>query len=295
MNAREPGTYIELDNSWADPGWVRVPNTIARCTTISRGAKGFVLEVASHTPGHRLTMADLISSSTDGRDATRARITELEQAGFLTRYRERDTNGRLGAVVYRLHVTPQTPRSEPETDFPALAEPTPENPTLVNPVTSKKTKDLEDKRSKDLATAGATADAAQLELVPSGPGLKPAKDQTATDGFDQFWSVYPRKIGKGNARRAWTTAIKKAPAEQITRAVRRFAASRKGQDPTFTPHAATWLNGERWADEPEAVRNGSAPGEQRRGEHGEQVLVNGRWVLDRSALPASDWRRFSEQ
>jgi hypothetical protein len=48
-------------------------------------------------------------------------------------------------------------------------------------------------------------------------------------------------------------------------------------------------------------RNGrlSQPGEplaeRRRGEHGEQVWVNGRWVLDRSALPASDWRRFSEQ
>ncbi|OKO71893.1 hypothetical protein AC630_31760 [Bradyrhizobium sp. AS23.2] len=31
----------------------------------------------------------------------------------------------------------------------------------------------------------------------------------------------------------------------------RYAAERTGQDPKFTKHPATWLNGECWKDEPE--------------------------------------------
>lgn len=57
----------------------------------------------------------------------------------------------------------------------------------------------------------------------------------------------------------------------------------------------TWMrNAGKYAQQ-RAGKPGEPGKEQRRGEHGEQVLVNGRWVLDRSALPASDWRRFSDQ
>lgn len=78
------------------------------------------------------------------------------------------------------------------------------------------------------------------------------------ESFEEFWTRYPRKIAKGTARKAWTTAVKKADADQIVNAARSFAARSAGADPKFVPHAATWLNGERWSDETETQQAESA-------------------------------------
>lgn len=69
--------------------------------------------------------------------------------------------------------------------------------------------------------------------------------------FEDWWKLYPRKVSKGQARTAWRTARKKAPLQQLTEAVARFAEAVKGKDQTYIAHAATWLNGERWLDAPD--------------------------------------------
>lgn len=69
------------------------------------------------------------------------------------------------------------------------------------------------------------------------------------DDFEEWWQEYPRKKGKGTALRAYRTARKKISAEELLDAVQHFAIQVKGKDQTFTPHASTWLNGERWNDE----------------------------------------------
>jgi len=68
--------------------------------------------------------------------------------------------------------------------------------------------------------------------------------------FDQFWEVYPRKVCKKPAQQAWKSAIKRCDPLTIISAARRYAESRKGQDQTFTCHAATWLRQDRWEDWP---------------------------------------------
>lgn len=67
------------------------------------------------------------------------------------------------------------------------------------------------------------------------------------DEFAEFWDAYPRKIGKGAAQKAWRGAVRKASAEDIIAAVKRFTWP---EDKTYIPHPSTWLNAERWADEP---------------------------------------------
>lgn len=67
--------------------------------------------------------------------------------------------------------------------------------------------------------------------------------------FDAFWSEVPRKIGKGAARKAYASALRKTDAETLLEAMRRFAASQAGKDAQFIPHPSTWLNAERWTDE----------------------------------------------
>ncbi|CAN7518535.1 DUF1376 domain-containing protein [Brucella pseudogrignonensis] len=65
----------------------------------------------------------------------------------------------------------------------------------------------------------------------------------------QFWPAYPRRVGKGQALKAFRAARKQNDLETIMAGVRRYAASRQGENPEFTKHASTWLNGQCWLDE----------------------------------------------
>ena len=67
--------------------------------------------------------------------------------------------------------------------------------------------------------------------------------------FEEFWSEYPAKKGKGQARKAFKAALKKATFDELMTALRVFSEATRATDKQFIPHASTWLNGERWLDE----------------------------------------------
>lgn len=73
--------------------------------------------------------------------------------------------------------------------------------------------------------------------------------QPAADTFDAWWKAYPRREGKGHARRAYAAALKKAPAAVLLAAAQRYAIERANEPPRFTKLPTTWLNGECWLDE----------------------------------------------
>lgn len=76
-------------------------------------------------------------------------------------------------------------------------------------------------------------------------------EETIEHEFENhFWPVYPRKAGKGQALKAYRAARKRAELDVILEGVRRYSSERSGEDPTFTRHGATWLNGQGWLDEP---------------------------------------------
>lgn len=78
--------------------------------------------------------------------------------------------------------------------------------------------------------------------------LEPSND--IHQQFNSFWEVYPRKLGKGEAKAAFAKAVNKFGAEIILEGVTRFAADPNLPAVQFIPRAATWLNQERWEDEP---------------------------------------------
>ena len=69
--------------------------------------------------------------------------------------------------------------------------------------------------------------------------------------FEAFWSAYPRRIGKGNAERAFHKAAKKNGAPVILDALQGWCSywERNGTEMQFIPHPATWLNRCGWLDE----------------------------------------------
>lgn len=76
-------------------------------------------------------------------------------------------------------------------------------------------------------------------------------DLNTDPDFCAFWDAYPRKVDKGHARKAWISVMKKGgvePAAIIAGAVAYRNDPQRKPDITFTAHASTWLNGERWTD-----------------------------------------------
>jgi hypothetical protein len=65
--------------------------------------------------------------------------------------------------------------------------------------------------------------------------------------FEEFWSSYPRRQARRNAEAAYRSALKRAPHGEILQGLKGYAFS---TDPKFIPLATTWLNGDRWRDEP---------------------------------------------
>ena len=95
------------------------------------------------------------------------------------------------------------------------------------------------------------------ELIPS-----PATPSRTSDpiGFAEFWQEYPRKVGKDDARKAYTKALKRATAPRILLAAHRYATDPNLPDRQFIPHPSKWLNDGRWDDDPLPARSsGTTP------------------------------------
>jgi DNA-binding transcriptional ArsR family regulator len=76
-----------------------------------------------------------------------------------------------------------------------------------------------------------------------------SKDDEVNYYFDQLWEMYPRKVGKGQARKAYVAASKKIDFFDLLPKLEAYVSTLDGKDKQYMPHLATWLNGERWADE----------------------------------------------
>jgi hypothetical protein len=83
----------------------------------------------------------------------------------------------------------------------------------------------------------------------SKPARQPDSAQAAA--FARFYEFYPRHVGKKPARTAWLK-INPGPAltQTIMQAVERYREQVKDTEEHFILHPATWLNQERWEDEP---------------------------------------------
>lgn len=93
----------------------------------------------------------------------------------------------------------------------------------------------------------------------SDSDINPLSGKPDDLAFIEFWNVYPRKVAKQAAMKAWKRlALSDADVSKAMTALR--IASQSDQwvkdDGKFIPHAATWLNGRRFEDEEVMPRRG---------------------------------------
>jgi len=112
---------------------------------LSLKAKGLLSQMLSLPEDWDYTLAGLAKINAEGRDAIRAAVQELEQAGYIRRSRVRDDKGCLRGTEYVIYERPQQPDGDgPESPAgdvaeplfspqPALEEPAEDAPALENP------------------------------------------------------------------------------------------------------------------------------------------------------------------
>lgn len=78
-------------------------------------------------------------------------------------------------------------------------------------------------------------------------------DQTL---FDRFWTCYPRKVSKPQAKKAFQTALKKVDLETLILGLEHYKdhLQKTKTDEKFVKHPATWLNAEGWNDYTPALK-----------------------------------------
>ncbi|MFD4957117.1 helix-turn-helix domain-containing protein [Microbacterium sp. NPDC058389] len=74
------------------------------------------------------------------------------------------------------------------------------------------------------------------------------RDVVNAQGFDAFWSIWPRKDSRKTAEAAWSRAVRRTEPGVILAAARAYVDSPHRPEKQFVPYGATWLNGDRWND-----------------------------------------------
>lgn len=229
------------------PHYGRTPRELLRDPKITARAKALygLLDDYADSEGRafpsRRLLGESLGCSTDSIDRA---VAELEAAGWLARTVRRRPDRTFAATVYSLEWSPGGSRTgaamQPHgcgggsrTGAEGVAAPVP---------TEEEPQEEEPQEALML-----TADAAS-ERAPASGLSKPERDGL----FEQFWSTYPRKTGKGTARSKFDRLARRdaALARAAIDGARRLATDPNLPEPQFIPHPTTWLNREGWHDEP---------------------------------------------
>lgn len=183
--------------------------------------------LASHADRHedqgwKMSRQQIADESGLGLKTVARALSELQALGLIEIRHNYTPDGDLGWSTYWVkvgtNVSPGTPQDDPVSHYPSTYPTT--DPTICSSV---------DERPS-------------LELVVQQP--------EPVDRFDEWWTMYPRKVAKADARKAWAK-MKPAERDEAIGTVGQHARlwTAEGRGTSTIPYPATWLRRESWTDE----------------------------------------------
>lgn len=103
--------------------------------------------------------------------------------------------------------------------------------------------------------------------------------------FEVFWEAFPHKIGKGYAAKCFIKAHKKASLQEMLDGIDRYVTSKSPDIPWCNP--STWLNQERWLDQPSQQPNNQLFGKKLTYRQATHIHNTGKWNNAVSAAEAA--------
>ena len=126
-----------------------------------------------------------------------------------------------------------------------LLETLPKNPVGSNP---------EPMANPGITQALANQEPRTKNQEPHIPPISP-RGELPENGFKQFWDEYGLKVARPLAVKAFAAAIKKTDMQTILAGVKQYKTSIAASG-FSQAHPSSWLNAERWLDEPQRIENG---------------------------------------
>lgn len=176
-------------------------------------------------------------------------LTQLADLGYITAERRHRKDGSRTSNRYYLAVE-QEPESAPDIDPDSLSVNL--SPSDSDQVSNRTNLSLNLSHPRAQIEPPILEPLVNPQIEPTVNSLIVIADSPADDTdaqFAQFWKIWPRHDAKKVALAKFKLAAKKLPAVEIVAAAQAWLTARTALDPQFVPHAATWLNQERWNDE----------------------------------------------
>lgn len=186
-----------------DDHFTQIPNDWVRDSRLSLKAIGLLTQLMSHRPGWNMSISSLARFNKTGTDTIKSAVKELELLGYLTRSEKQEHN-EDGTFADYIWTT---------------ADPF-QNPDTVKSASGKQ--DTKNTITKE---------------------QQPIKNKQENISFDKFWELYPKKVAKADALKAWNKATKTKTAERLLELTKAYAEG-KLPDQTYIPYPASWLNKE---------------------------------------------------
>lgn len=202
-------------------------NSHLREKGMSLKAKGLLSLMLSLPDDWDYSIQGLCALSKDGYEGVTNALRELERYGYLTRSRATDERGHFAGYDYDIFERPQT--ENPSTGKPSTGKPKQLNTNIPIPYLQ-------------------NTEETNTPQPPKQQRRVSQLTQSQAESFARFWEVYPRKVAKESAEKAWK---KIDPPEHLVSYIILAVEEQKKCDSRFreirfTPHPATWLNGREW-------------------------------------------------
>ena len=163
-------------------GFTIINNGVLNNTQLSWKAKGLFAYLWSQSDSWDFYEVEVLKHSTDGRASLRAGLKELEEHGYLKRYRNRDDKGILRESKWILS-------EQPMFDFPKLDKPTLDKPTLDNRTLTNTNQNNTNLNNTNL-NEDAVVDTSLVNIVD-----QPEEESIDDDGFGKIVEFYQENFG----------------------------------------------------------------------------------------------------
>lgn len=203
--------------------FTQIPNSWVRDERLSRKARGVLTEIMSHRVGWHVSVNGLVKTGPEGRDAIKAALVELKDAGYLQVSQTRGEGGRWNEVEYEL--------CDPST-------------------------------ADGFSVTGGSAANGSAASGQSAPKNTIYQEDQQEELLSVLWMMWPstRRSTKKVVERVLKTALKTADAPTLIEAAKQHTdvwATWPAADEQYVPLLSTWLNQERWTGALPQPRSGA--------------------------------------
>ena len=221
---------------------------------LSLKAKGLMSLMLSTPSTWKSSIKGYAQINKDGRDSVNAALQELQKAGYLQITRRHDKRGKFCGYEYTLNELPVIAESETVSGETVSGE-TVSGETVSGETVSGETVSGKTVSGKTVSGKTVSGKSATSYILNKANNKKANGDGAESDAmFAQFWASYPRKVGKSEARKAWSKLkVTSETFEQIKSGLEawKLCSQWAKDNGDFIPYPATWLNGHRWEDAPD--------------------------------------------